>query len=345
MKNYFIIVFSVLCLWACDKENNPEEEQEDGEETYDFVVAKDGSGDFESVQEAFDAVKFNLDQKTYIFVKNGTYKEVLRLPENKNNIVLIGEEADKVILTFDNFASKINPETGEEFGTSGSSSNYIYGDDFYAENISFENSAGPVGQALAIYINGDKAVFANCNFLGWQDTVYTGRSRQYFEDCYIEGSTDFIFGPSTSFFENCELFTKGGSAITAASTEEYVEFGYVFNNCKINGEANNITTLGRPWRPYAAVAFLNTEMSASIEPRGWDNWGDEENEETARYVEFQNSGEGASPNQRVEWLTQISSAEAEGFSISNVLGTTYENPPIQDNWNPKKVIEEVGDKL
>lgn len=338
LKQLFIFTAILACL-ACDEKGV--KEKAENSPTYDYVVAKDGSGDFESVQEAFDAVKSNQEETTVIFVKNGTYKEVLTLPENKNNISLIGESESEVILTFDNYASKINPETNEEYGTSGSSSTFIHGNGFYAENITFENSAGPVGQALAIYISGDKVVFVNCSFLGWQDTLYAGESRQYFKNCYIEGSTDFIFGPSTTFFDNCELYAKGGSAITAASTEEYVDYGYVFKDSKITGSEDNNTTLGRPWRPFASVAFINTEMSGSIQPRGWDNWGNEDNEETARYVEFNSSGEGATPEQRVDWADQLSEAEAQEYTIENVLGTTYTNPPNTDNWDPRERIEEM----
>lgn len=340
MRKLAIIFFLFpAMLFSCSGEETVEA-VEKRKAPFDYLVAKDGSGDFESVQEALDAVKFNQSERTNIFVKNGIYKEVLVLEKNKNNISLIGQ-SEEVVLTYGNYASLVNPKTGEEFGTSGSSSTYIYGDGFYAENITFENSAGPVGQALAIYINGDKAIFKNCRFIGWQDTVYAGRSRQYFTNCYIEGSTDFIFGPSTTFFENCELYSKGGSAITAASTENYVEYGYVFNNCDITGEGENITTLGRPWRPFAAVSFINTQMSASIQPRGWDNWGNEENEATARYSEYRSSGEGAAPLQRVSWARELSKEEADNHAIEKVLGTTYENPPVVDNWNPLELIAET----
>lgn len=343
MKLGNILFLSLALLFSCNSEEvaQVEEEKKQSQQEIDYVVTKDGSGDFESVQEAFDAVKFWQSERTNIYVKNGTYKEVLVLEKNKNKISLIGESAEGVVLTFDNYASRINPETGEEYGTSGSSSNYIYGDEFFAQNITFENSAGPVGQALAIYIGGDKAVFDNCRFIGWQDTMYGGRSRQYFKDCYIEGSTDFIFGPSTAFFDNCELFTKGGSAMTAASTEEYVTYGYVFKDCKITGTGPNITTLGRPWRPYAAVTFIDTEMSSSIKPVGWDNWGNPDNEATARYAEYGSSGEGGTTSQRVEWAEILTKEEAELYTIQNVLRTKYKNPPVVDDWNPLEVLEET----
>lgn len=305
---------------------------------YDMVVAQDGSGDYRTVQEAFNAVPKSKSERTVIFVKNGIYKQVITLEADKTNVTLIGEDANKVILTYDNFASKTNPATNANFGTSGSSSCFIKGSDFYAQNITFENASGPVGQALAIHITGDKAVFFNCRFLGYQDTVYGGDSRQYFKNCYLEGSTDFIFGGSTAYFENCELHTKGGSAITAASTKAFVQFGYVFNNCKITGTGKNITTLGRPWRPDAAVVFLNTEMSDAVSPAGWNNWGKTENELTARYAEYNSTGVGAYPNERVKWMKYLTADQANEYTVENVLKTTYTNPVVIDNWNPNKVI-------
>src|SRR5690606_12926418 len=292
-----------LVLVGCSKSDDEvgiiEEELTPTE--FDFVVAADGTGDFATVQEAFDAVPNFSRERVVIYIKKGTYKEVLTLHKNKVNVTIIGESASEVILTFDNYASKVNPETGEEYGTSGSSSNFIYGEGFYAKNITFENSAGPVGQALAIYIGGDKAVFVNCRFLGYQDTMYGGRVRQYFKNCYIEGSTDFIFGPSTAFFDQCHLHTKGGSAITAASTEPYVDYGYVFKDCSITGTRRHITTFVRSWRAHVAVAFIDCEMSYSIKPEGWNYCGNPDNEATARYVEHKDTGEGAASNIRVTW--------------------------------------------
>lgn len=330
------VLFSCSDSEASNKVVNENIEVE--KDKYDYVVAQDGSGDYKTVQEAFDAVPKLKTQRTIIFIKNGTYKQVLTLEKDKNNVTLIGESQEKVILTYDNYSSKINPLTNQGYGTSGSSSCFIKGTAFYAKNITFENSSGPVGQALAIHIEGDKAVFSNCKFLGFQDTVYGGDSRQYFKDCYIEGSTDFIFGSSTAFFDNCHLHTKGGSAITAASTKEYINFGYVFNKCKITGTGKGITTLGRPWRPYAAVAFINSEMDHSIKPVGWDNWGKIENESTARYSEYNSTGIGAYPSERVNWIKQLTAAEAKLYTVVNVFKTTYANPSIIDNWDPNQII-------
>lgn len=157
---------------------------------YDFVVAQDGSGDFVTVQQAINAVPDYRKKTTVIFIKNGIYKEKLILPESKSSVCLIGESKTGTILTYDDYAGKKN-SFGEEKGTSGSASFYIYGPNFHAENLTFENSSGPVGQAVAVLVKGDKAVFVNCRFLGFQDTLYAygnqnGLSRQYYKDCYIE---------------------------------------------------------------------------------------------------------------------------------------------------------------
>lgn len=336
MKKITVLNSIFLCLMICQsffaQTSNSKKLKPD------FIVAQDGSGDYKTVQEAFDAVPKSKSERTFIFVKNGIYKQVITLETDKNNVTLIGEAVDKVILSFDNYSSKINPVTAKGYGTSGSSTCFILATGFYAKDITFENASGPVGQALAINIQGDKAVFNNCKFLGFQDTMYGADGRQYFKDCYIEGSTDFIFGSSTAFYDNCTLHTKGGSAITAASTKDFVNFGYVFNNCKITGIGTNITKLGRPWRPYAAVAFINTEMSDAIKQEGWDNWGKTENESTARYSEYNSSGVGAYPNERVKWMKFLSADQVKFYTVKNVLKTTYTNPPVVDNWNPNEVI-------
>ena len=199
---------------------------------YDFVVDKDGGGDFASIQEAINAVPNLRKQETRIFIKKGVYKEKLILASTKTNITFVGEDLINTVLTYDDFALKPNV-FGEEMGTSGSSSFYVFGNGFRAENITFENSSGPVGQAVAVRADGDQVVFVNCRFLGFQHTLYPhgDRSRQYYKDCYIVGTTDFIFGWSTVVFEDCDIFSKaGGHFITAASTKEETTYGFVFVN-------------------------------------------------------------------------------------------------------------------
>ena len=294
----------------------------------DFVVAADGSGDFTRVQDAINAVPPLRAKRTVIYIKNGTYKEKLLLPSTATNVSFIGENVEKTILTFDDYASRRN-KFGENIGTSGSASFFVYGDGFEAKNITFENSAGPVGQAVAVRTDGDRLKFENCRFLGFQDTLYLHgkNSRQYFKNCYIEGTVDFIFGWSTGVFDSCTIYGKSGGYLTAASTEEQTEYGFVFRDCTITGNADKHSFyLGRPWRPYAKVVYLNCELGDLIRPEGWDNWRKEENEKTAYYAEYNSSGAGASDAQRVKWAHVLSSEEAAKYSLENVLA----------GWNPNE---------
>lgn len=289
---------------------------------YDFIVAKDGSGDFTTVQEAIDAVPSFRKNVTTVFIKKGTYKGKIVLPTPKQNIKLIGEDKFNTILTYDDYAAKKN-SFGEEIGTSGSSSFYCLGEGFTAENITFENSSGPVGQAVAIWVGSDKASFINCRFLGFQDTLYTyGKgARQFYYQCYIEGTVDFIFGSSTAWFESCELHCKKNGYITAASTPETSTYGYVFNNCTITGSSDvGKFYLGRPWRPYAKVIFMNCHIPDFIVPAGWHNWGKESNEQTAYYAEYNNRGTGALSQNRVKWSHQLTPQDAKNITIAQVFG-------------------------
>lgn len=304
---------------------------------YHLVVAGDGSGDFRTVQEAINAVPDFRNKETRIFIKNGTYKEKLILPASKNNVTFIGEDKMSTVLTYDDYAQKLN-KYGEEIGTTGSSSFFIFGNDFKAKNITFENSSGPVGQAVAVRVNGDRIIFENCRFLGYQDTLYpNGRdSRQYYKNCYIEGTTDFIFGWSTAVFEDCEIFSKdGGHYITAASTEEESDFGFVFINCELTGDAPaGDVYLGRPWRDYAQTVFISTKMGDHIKKEGWHNWSKPQAEKTAFYAEYNSSGPGAAANKRVKWSHQLSAKEALKYTVNNVLKG-------EDNWNPKEETENL----
>ncbi|MGV3541507.1 MAG: pectinesterase family protein [Rufibacter sp.] len=302
---------------------------------YDFVVAQDGSGQFKTVQEAIYAVPDFRKNQTTIFVKNGIYKEKLTLPPAKTNVKLVGQDVQKTILTHDDFAAKKN-RFGEEMGTTGSSSFFVYGDDFTAENITFENSSGPVGQAVAVRIDGDKVIFRNCRFLGFQDTLYPHgeKSRQYYQNCYIEGTTDFIFGWSTAVFEGCEIYSKkGGNFITAASTLEGTPYGFVFLNCRLTSNAPAASYyLGRPWRPFAKTVFINSYLGQHIKPEGWHNWNKPDAEKSAFYAEFNSTGPGAAPKSRVGWSKQLTAEEAKQYTLQKILGDwdpTAEKPSAQ----------------
>lgn len=311
MKSLFLLAFTLMITLSGAAQPK-----------YDFVVAQDGSGQFKTVQEAINAVPDFRKKITTIFIKSGTYKEKLILPTSKTLVTLIGEDVKKTILTFDDFAQKKN-RFGEEVGTTGSASFYIFGSDFTAENITFENNAGIVGQAVAVRIEGDRVYFKNCRFLGNQDTLYTyGEfSRQYYKNCYIEGTIDFIFGWSTAYFDNCEIFCKQNGYITAAATMQGTKYGYVFRNCTITGSApEHSFYLGRPWRPHAKTVFLNCQLGKVIKPEGWHNWDKPEAEKTTYYAEYQSTGPGANPKARVKWAKQLTDKEAKEFTPEVVLG-------------------------
>lgn len=289
---------------------------------YHFIVDQNGSGDFLTVQQAIDAVPDLRGNETRILIKKGEYKEKITLPPTKTNVTLIGEDRDGTIVSYDDFAQRKN-RFGEEIGTSGSSTFFIFGDGFRAKNLTFENSAGPVGQAVAVRIDGDRIVFENCRFLGNQDTLYPhGKgNRVYFTNCYIEGTTDFIFGWSVAVFENCEIFSKqGGHYITAASTDQNQPYGFVFINCRLTGDAPaGSVYLGRPWRPYARTVFLNCAMNEHIHPEGWHNWNKPDAEKTAFYAEFNSSGPGSNDQRRVAWSHQLAATEALEYTLRNIL--------------------------
>lgn len=293
---------------------------------YDFVVAQDGSGDFTTVQEAVNAVPdFRKNNRTTIFIKKGNYKEKLIIPECKINLTLVGE--DGAVITYDDYASKLN-RFGEEKSTSGSASCYIYAPDFMAENITFENSSGPVGQAVACFVSGDRAIFKKCRFLGCQDTLYTYGypTRQYYEDCYIEGTVDFIFGKATAAFNRCNIHSRGNGYVTAPATPEDSKYGYVFHDCKLTAEEGvKGVALSRPWRPYAQAIFINCELGNHIAPAGWNNWGKESNGKTINYAEYGSKGPGANPAARVPYSRQLT--DPTPYAISTVLAGN-------DGWNP-----------
>lgn len=295
-----------------------------------FIVAADGSGDFKSVQKAIMAVPIStLRNWSTIHIKPGVYKELIYVQRERGLIRLVGEDAEKTVLTFGLHAN-LKGLDGKPIGTFRTPSAAIDADDFTAENITFENSAGPVGQALAIRIDGDRVAFRHCRFLGWQDTILANRGRQYFEHCYIAGHVDFIFGGATAFFEACHIHCLSNGYITAASTPQEHPFGFVFSNCRITGASPGVKTyLGRPWRAFANVTFLNTEMSDVVRPEGWNNWKDPAREKTARYAEFNGSGPGADPKARATWSRQLTAAEARAVTLEKVLGNS-------DGWNPKR---------
>ncbi|MBQ2436351.1 MAG: pectin esterase [Bacteroidaceae bacterium] len=294
---------------------------------YDFVVAQDGSGDFFTIQEAIDAVPdYRKEARTTIYVRKGVYKEKLVIPASKVNVSLIG--ADGAVISGDDYANKPN-RFGENMGTSGSSTCYIYASDFTCENITFENTAGRVGQAVACFVGGDRMVFRRCRFLGNQDTLYNfGKyCRQYFEDCYIEGTVDFIFGSSTAVFNRCVIHSLRRGYLTAPSTPQDVPYGYVFVDCRLTAsDGVEKVYLGRPWRPYGKSVFIRCEMGAHILPVGWHNWKKPESEKTCFFAEYKSTGPGAASKKvRVAFSHQLKNLK--DYNIEQILAGA-------DGWNP-----------
>lgn len=289
-----------------------------------IVVSRDGTGNFRTLQEAIESARAFMDYTVTIYVKNGVYKEKVIVPSWVENIDIIGEDRDKTIITYDDHAN-IN-----KMGTFRTYTVKVEGSDITFKNLTIENNAAQLGQAVALHTEGDRLKFINCRILGNQDTIYTGAkfTRLCFKDCYIDGTTDFIFGPSTALFEDCIIHSKRNSYVTAASTPKEAKYGYVFKHCKLTAEPGvDKVYLGRPWRPYAYTLFIECELGKHIVPAGWHNWGKQSNEETARYMEYKNTGEGANASERVAWSKQLTKKEAEAVTVDAIFRT-------QSDWNP-----------
>ena len=315
MKKLLLILITLTVffnqLQAANKYDNPDT----------LFVARDGTAEFRNIDDAIEVCRAFMEYHKVIYVKKGIYKEKLIIPSWLTNIEICGEDKNNTIITYDDHAN-IKMPNGKPMGTFRTYTLKIEGSNITLKNITVENNAAKLGQAVALHTEGDKLVFINCRFLGNQDTVYTGigNTRLYFKDCYIEGTTDFIFGPSIAWFENCTLYSKINSFLTAASTPANQPYGYIFNHCKvISATGADKVFLGRPWRPYAYTLFMNCELGAQIRPEGWFNWDDPANEKTARYSEYNNHGAGANTSKRVLWCHQLTKKEASQITIDNVF--------------------------
>ncbi|MEN3323154.1 pectinesterase family protein [Mariniflexile soesokkakense] len=310
MKLFFIVIIisTSINLYA----QKPKDE-------YNMVVAKDGSGDFTTIQEAMYAAKSFPYQRVIVSIKNGVYNEKVHVYSWNTNVSLIGESKENTIITYDDYYGKIDLGRNSTFHTS---TVLVEGDDFVAKNLTIKNTAGPVGQAVALSVNANRCYFENCVFLGNQDTVYTAGEgfKQYFKNCHIEGTTDFIFGEATVLFESCTIHNKSNSYITAASTPKNQEFGYVFKNCKLTADKNVTEVyLGRPWRLYAKTVFINCAMGKHIKPEGWHNWSKKEAESLTFYAEYNCTGEGFQPEKRVSWSYQLKKAQVKKYNLEAIL--------------------------
>lgn len=306
-----LLLSAVSAAWAQERQDT-------------IVVSRDGTGNFRTLQEAIESARAFMDYTVTIYVKNGVYKEKVIVPSWVENIDIIGEDRDKTIITYDDHAN-IN-----KMGTFRTYTVKVEGSDITFKNLTIENNAAQLGQAVALHTEGDRLKFINCRILGNQDTIYTGAkfTRLYFKDCYIDGTTDFIFGPSTALFEDCIIHSKRNSYVTAASTPKEAKYGYVFKHCKLTAEPGvDKVYLGRPWRPYAYTLFIECELGKHIVLAGWHNWGKQSNEETARYMEYKNTGEGTNASERVAWSKQLTKKEAEAVTVDAIFRT-------QSDWNP-----------
>ncbi|MEO6730336.1 MAG: pectinesterase family protein [Ferruginibacter sp.] len=283
---------------------------------YTFTVAKDGSGDYKYIQDAIDAMRVFPLARITLYIKNGVYNEKIELPANNTDVTFVGESVEKTIISFNDYSGRGKLNTFTSYTAK------ISGNRFVAENISFVNSSGPVGQALALYVDADKAVFKNCRFIGNQDTIFASgeNSSQLFVDCYIEGTTDFIFGPATAVFQRCTVRAKSNSYISAANTTQGKKFGFVFIDCKIMADSSvSKLYLGRPWRSFAKTVFIQCELPPVIAAAGWDNWNNPANEKTVFYGEYKSKGAGANSKNRVGWSKQLTDKEAKEYTLENIF--------------------------
>ena len=325
MKKVLLAMMLFLAAWpvlAANKYDNPDT----------LVVSRDGTGEFRTIDEAIEVCSAFMDYTKVIYVKKGVYKEKLIIPSWLTNITICGEDRDNTIITWDDHANIKMPVggldseaavKGKPMGTFRTYTLKVQGSYITLKDITIENNAAKLGQAVALHTEGDHILVQNCRLLGNQDTVYTGvgGTRVAFYDCYIEGTTDFIFGPSIAWFQNCEIHSKANSYITAASTPAGQKYGYVFYKCRLTADKDvDKVYLGRPWRPFAATIFMDCELGKHIRPEGWHNWNNAKNEETARYAEYGNKGEGASINNRVKWSKQLTKKEAAKVTLLDAFG-------------------------
>ena len=330
VKYLLFILFFTLCgiLSQAQEKITPYRE---------IVVAKAGSADFRSIAQAIQSTRDLGPGFVRITIKKGVYEEKIVIPDWKTRIILSGEDREETIIVNSDFSGKHNPLTGVKFFTFNSYTMLVAGDDFIAENLTVKNASCGEGQAVALHVSGSRAIFRNCNIVGCQDTVYASRegSLQYYEDCYIEGTTDFIFGEATAVFRNCTIKSTRNSYITAAATPRGQEFGFVFMECALEAAPGvGAVFLGRPWRPYARTVFLSCTLGPHIVPEGWDPWtGDKmfpAKEKTAFYAEYGSVGEGSDVSQRVAWSHQLHKRQARIYTLKNILKSTKEAGPWYD---------------
>lgn len=295
-----------------------------------LVVAKDGSGDYSSIQDAINNCKSFPEERITIRVEPGVYEEKVVVNSWNTRISLVGEDAARTIIRWSDSAGD------RKNGTFWTYTMLVQANDFRAENLTIENEAGSgsgVGQAVALHVESDRVVVENCRLIADQDTLYAAgeNSRHLYRNCYIEGTTDFIFGEGTAVFENCELHCKSDSYITAASTAEGVRFGFVFLDCELTfAEGVEQVYLGRPWRRYAKTVFVGCDLGAKVSPEGWRRWGDKYLE--TYYAEWGCTGESAERSRRVVWSHELSEEEAKLYTKGRIFGNGFRDPSAVEGW-------------
>ena len=312
---------------------------------FHIVVSPDGHGDYMTVQEAIDACPdYSHSEITDILIRKGIYQEEVNIPHSKFRLHIVGEDAENTVITYGKYAEQLWPGRDFKVGTSGSATLYIHASYITFENLTFENTAGEgkqIGQAVAVFTDGDFLFFKGCRFLANQDTLYTygrygkngGIKRNYFLDCYIEGTTDFIFGPSIAYFEGCHIHSKKNSYVTAASTLEGQKYGYVFRNCRLTADPGiDKCYLGRPWGAYARTVFIDCELGPHIVAEGWHDWekpGKPDTKKNSYYAEYGSTGPGAR-GPRVKWAHTLKPRQLAEYTFEKVM---YQK---EDGivWNP-----------
>ena len=297
----------------------------------DVKTGIEGTTEFPTIQMAMDHHPFagigkdGKQGRVFIEIAHGTYHERVIVTQNHTNITLVGmgkSPADVVI------TNSLNAK--QAGGTFFTETVEINGTGFEADNVTFENTAGNTGQAVAAAVRADRAVFKHCRFLGHQDTLFADYGRQYYVDSFIEGGVDFIFGNAAAVFDRTEIHANGRSFLTAQSrTDAQQKTGYVILNSKVTGDADHDTiSLGRPWRPFARVVYINTELPAEVIAQGWSAWGDRDKVPQAYYAEYKSTGPGANGAARIGWSHQLTAAQAAQYMPKVFLAGG-------DGWNPE----------
>lgn len=333
MKRFLLIVAVALLAVACCGEKAPRTE---------WVVDVNGKGDFTSLQACLDAIPSKSPVWRTITVKEGTYKEKITIDVYKDRLTIVGDGDVKIV--WDDHSGKV--VDGYKMTTYDCWTMSVQADEVHLQNLTIENSAGRVGQGVALETRGDRIRIENCRLLGNQDTFFTKDyvARIYVKDCYIEGTTDFIFGASTTVFDNCEIHCKQNSYITAASTAERTIYGYIFRKCRIT-VADDVTAmyLGRPWKSTGRTVWMECYMPEEIRPEGWHNWGAKDREERSFYAEYKCYGPGADRSKRVPWSHELTDEQAADYTLEKIfalkVGSEQYRWPWDGTFNKETKVE------